>query len=1017
MSAVIDVPSQQEREQRIHELGSALWKTLQHRKPSIFERRWLEERLLTWALSDESIKVQLFRFLDVLPSLRDHVAINQHLNEFFEDIRAHLPNATRLGLELTDNNSILSRALAFNVRTNASRMARRFIAGSTLLEVEQTLKNLRDKGYAITVDQLSSCSLTEEEAHTYQTHCIDLLNHLCHDFERFPEAPQIDADDLGSIPRVNISIKLSSLDPNFSPLDAEGTSERVKDKLRPIFDRAIALDAFINFDMEETSHKHLTISIFKQLLEEEEYRDFPNFGITIQAYLLSSSDDLEDLLAWTKNRGTPITVRLVKGDYWNHETTLAAQRGWPSPVFTQKWQTDTNYEALTHFLLDNRDWLKPAFASHNLRSLTHAIAYAEQHDIPQSAYELQLLYGVGDEFGQALVEKGYRVRIDAPYGQLIPGIAYLVRRLLENTSNDSYLKHSNKADIPPEVLFQAPAPTESSTSTSTPGHNESSKPSFGINSQVNPDMLSTVSDPQKLTFTNTPLTDFSLEANRDRMKKALSDVRDQFGNDYSLIIDGKSYETRNQWTTVCPFDKNLTLGRISLANSDHVTDAVEAAKRSFVTWSTMEPDYRAEYLDLIGSQLEKRRFDLAAWMVYEIGKTWKEADADVAEAIDFCHYYAVQMRQIAREYAHNFPGEDNSLLFRPKGVSVIIAPWNFPLAILTGMAAAALVTGNTVIMKPAEQGFIVAAKLMEIINDIGLPEGVINFVPGTEEVIPELVGSPNVDLIAFTGTQDLGLEIVKQASDTNRRQRSVKKVIAEMGGKNSIIIDTDADLDEAIAGVIESVFSYSGQKSAACSRIIVLDSVYDTFTKRLSGTIDRLKVGPSDDPGTNIGPVIDARAMTRLEEAITRGRENYPVLISLDVTDLKEKGHYVSPTIFTEVPPDDALAQDELFGPVAVILKAKNFDEALKLANNTRYALTGGVYSRSPANLQKARREFDVGNLYLNRPITSAIVDRQPFGGFRMSGIGSKPGGPDYLWQFMTSRTITENTTRQGLPS
>lgn len=1016
MSAVLDVPSHKELEQRIHEIGSGLWKILQRRKPSIFERRWLEERLMSWAMSDEAIKVQMFRFVDVLPMLKDHVAINQHLHEYFEDVRTHLPWAARLGLELTESNGVLSRALAYNARNNATRMAKRFIAGSTLQQVASSLTKLRDKGFAFTVDQLGEAVLTEDEAQAYQSRCLDLLEHLATEFNRYPESPQIDRDHEGSIPRVNLSLKLTALDPGFSPLDANGTGERVKARLRPILRKAIEHHALINFDMEQNAYKDLTLSIFKQLLDEEEFRDFSDIGIVIQAYQPASGDDLADLLNWVQQRGTPVWIRLVKGAYWDYETTIAAQRGWPCPVYLEKWQSDANYERQSRFLLDHRQWLKPAFGSHNLRSLSQVFAYADEQGIPPAAYEVQVLYGMGHDLAQIIAEKGYRVRIYTPYGELIPGMAYLVRRLLENTSNDSFLTQAIKSDVLPEELFAAPTSRLKSkppaSTTQPPSH---SLPSFGISSQADMTMNSTSETLSKLTFTNTPLLDFSVAAHRDKMKKALADVKDQFGKSYSLLIDGKSYETRTQWTTTSPSQKDVIIGRCSLANTDHVTDAIEAARRSFGTWSTMDPDYRAEYLDLIGKQIEKRRFELSAWMVYEVGKTWKEADGDVAEAIDFCHYYAIQMRQIAREYAHNFPGEDNSLLFRPKGVAVIIAPWNFPLAILTGMTVAALVTGNTVIMKPAEQAFVIAAKLMEIINEIGLPEGVVNFVPGVgEEIGPELVGSPDVDLIAFTGSQDVGLEIFKRAADTDQRQRSVKKVIAEMGGKNAIIVDSDADLDEAILGVIESTFGFAGQKCSACSRIIVLEAAYDAFKERLKGAIDRLKVGPSEDPGTDIGPVIDERSMTRLDEAIARGKDLFPVLVSRDISSLKSKGHYVAPTVFTDVPPDDALAQDEFFGPLAVILKAKTFDEALKLANNTRYALTGGVYSRSPANLQKARREFEVGNLYLNRPCTGAIVDRQPFGGFRMSGIGSKAGGPDYLWQFMTPITITENTMRRG---
>ncbi len=1006
--------SQSSLEEKIHQIGEGLWKVLSRRRPSVFERRWLEERLMNWAMADESIKVQMFRFVDVLPMLHGHESINRHLHEYFEEVKARLPWAARLGLELTDGNGILSKALAYNARVNASRMAERFIAGSTLQGVEKSLVKLRDRGMAFTIDQLGEAVLTEEEAEAYQQRCLDLLDHLCREFDQFVEAPQIDQDETGSIPRVNLSLKLSALDPGFSPIDAEGSSRRIKERLRPIFRKAIELGAFLNFDMEQNSHKPLTISIFKELLEEEEFREFSDIGIVIQAYQPAAQEDLADLLSWVVRRGAPVWIRLVKGAYWDYETTISAQHGWPCPVYQHKWESDVNFERLSEYLLDHREWLKPAFGSHNLRSLTHAFAYAQSRGIPQSGYEVQMLYGMGQDMAQVLMEQGYRVRIYTPYGALIPGMAYLVRRLLENTSNDSFLQQSVQSNVSIKDLLKSPANVASKAKAPNNEIPISRVPSFH-QASLSTTTASGSKNAMDQEFQNEPLTDFSLPQNREKMSEALKKVKGEFGKDYALIIDGKSYETKNQWTSRCPFQTDLVLGRVSLGNSDHVTDAIEVARRTFSGWSNMEPKYRAEYLDLIGSGLQKRRFELAAWIVYEVGKPWQEADGDVAEAIDFCRYYATQMRQIADEYAHNLPGEENSLLFRAKGVAVVIAPWNFPLAILTGMTVAALVTGNTVIMKPAEQSSIVAAKLMEIINTVGLPEGVVNYLPGMgEDVGQELVASPDVDLIAFTGSQNVGLEIYRTAADTDRRQKSVKKVIAEMGGKNSIIIDDDADLDEAVVGVLNSSFNFAGQKCSACSRVIVLEGIYDQFVTRLKGAAEVMKIGPADDPGTQVGPVIDQASMQRLEEAISGIPETYGVLVRRDISEFKDRGYFVSPTIFTDVQSHDLLAQDELFGPVLVVIKVKSFDEALRVANDTRYALTGAVFSRSPANLQKARREFQVGNLYLNRGCTGALVDRQPFGGFKMSGIGSKAGGPDYLWQFMTAVTITENTLRRG---
>ncbi len=515
-------------------------------------------------------------------------------------------------------------------------------------------------------------------------------------------------------------------------------------------------------------------------------------------------------------------------------------------------------------------------------------------------------------------------------------------------------------------------------------------------------------------FENEPNTDFSRAENREDMKQALKDVEALFGADYPLNIDGKAQDSRAHIISRSPSSKETVLGTVASANHDQAEQAIETARRAWPQWQKIPADHRAEYLELIASGMQTRRFELAAWIIHESGKSWKEADAEVSEAIDFCRYYSLAMRDLVSELACDYPGEENRLFYRSRGVAVVIAPWNFPLAILTGMTVAALVTGNTVVMKPAEQSSIVAAKLMEIARDSGLPTGVLNFLPGNgEELGPVLVGSPDVDLVVFTGSQEVGLAINKLAADTVPAQLNVKKVIAEMGGKNAIIIDDDADLDDAVQGVINSAFGYAGQKCSACSRVIVLKSIFDQFTERLVNAVESLVIGPADDPGIDFGPVIDQEAYDRINDYIELGAEECETIVSIDLSD-RNDGYYIGPQIFNILEEDSRLAQAEIFGPVLSVMKARDMDHALKLANNTAYALTGGVYSRSPKNLKRAREEFLVGNLYLNREITGAIVQRHPFGGFRMSGIGSKAGGPDYLQQFMLPVNITENTMRRG---
>jgi RHH-type proline utilization regulon transcriptional repressor/proline dehydrogenase/delta 1-pyrroline-5-carboxylate dehydrogenase len=413
--------------------------------------------------------------------------------------------------------------------------------------------------------------------------------------------------------------------------------------------------------------------------------------------------------------------------------------------------------------------------------------------------------------------------------------------------------------------------------------------------------------------------------------------------------------------------------------------------------------------------MRRRRFELSAWQVYECGKPWREADADVAEAIDFCDFYGKEMIRLAVPQRRDVPGEENATFYEPRGITIVIAPWNFPLAILCGMTTAALVTGNPVIMKPAEQSSIVAAKLMEIFQEVGVPPGVVAYLPGIgEEIGPELTRHPDVALIAFTGSKGVGLLINREAAETPAGQDHVKRVLAEMGGKNAIIIDDDADLDEAVLGVMHSAFGYQGQKCSACSRAIVLEPIYERFLHRLIEATRGLKIGPADDPGCAVGPVIDAEARSRIEGFIAKGKSECTLVFATDVGLLGKEGHFVGPHIFADVQPNAAIAQEEIFGPVLAVIKVGDLDEALKMANGVPYALTGGLYTRSPSHIARIKREFRVGNLYINRKITGALVDRQPFGGFKLSGIGSKAGGPDYLLQFLLPRTITENTLRRG---
>lgn len=974
------------------QFGLQLWRHLERRSPSIFQRRWWDDQILSWAMADESVKVQMFRFIDVLPTLRSRDSITRHLQEYFEEVRSHLPSAARLALHVSQPDSILGRALAITARSNALRMARRFIAGTEVEEVLQAVSKLRKQTFAFTLDLLGEAVVSEPEADAYQQAYLKLLDGMPPVVKHWPQIAQIDRDHEGPIPRVNVSIKLSALCSTFDPIDPEGTTRAVQSRLRPLLRVARERGAYVHVDMEHYAFKDLTLHIFKQTLLEKEFRDFADVGIVIQAYLPEAERDLRQLREWVHERGTPVWVRLVKGAYWDFETVAAKAKGWPIPVFQRKWQSDDNYERQTRFLMENYQWLRPALASHNLRSLAHGLAWAEHLNVPKKAFEIQMLFGMGTEQANIFVDEGYRVRIYTPFGELIPGMAYLVRRLLENTSNDSFLRASFAENVSVEKLLMRPSDLSAT--------------------QPPPPVDESFDDGN---FRNEPWTDFSRNDNRQAMSAAVRDVGSKLGAHFPLVIGGEMVETSNRIISTNPSQSRQVVGSTASAGRGEALRAIGAAKGAFRAWRRLAADERAEFLDLTAGALAAKKFELAAWQVYECGKPWAEADADVCEAIDFCRYYAAEMRRLSVPQHCDVPGEENSYFYRPRGVSVVIAPWNFPLAILTGMTVAALVTGNTVIMKPAEQSSIIAAQLMEVFESVGFPPGVVNFLPGIgEEVGPTLTNHPDVSLVAFTGSRTVGLAIQEQAGHTDPSQEGVKRVIAEMGGKNAIIIDDDANLDEAVIGVLTSAFGYAGQKCSACSRAIVVADAYPEFVTRLLNAVRSLKLGPAADPATFMGPVIDDESRTRILDYIRVGQQEAKLTLAIDAGPLAATGSFVGPHIFTDVPPTARIAQEEIFGPVLAVMKADSFRHALELANGTQYALTGGVYSRSPAHLRQAKVEFEVGNLYLNRGITGALVQRHPFGGYKMSGIGSKAGGPDYLLQFLIPVNVSENTLRRG---
>lgn len=968
-------------------MGMEILRLMEGETPSIFDRKRWAGQALEEAMRDPDLKVRLFRFVDVFPTLTAPDLVARHVREYFlagdspvPPFLKHLLSGSVTGLAAGVTASIL--------RKNIHEFARNFIAGDSPENALPVLRRIWDQGRTFTLDILGEAVLSEAEAEAYRDRYLSLAGVLAGKMAGWtPADPAREA----RFPRLNVSVKISSLYSRIGPVNHEDSVRHVKERLRPVFRKIRDAGGFVNLDMETYALKPVTLDVFTGLLEEEEFRRWDGAGLALQAYMKDAATDLERILGWARERGRRVTIRLVKGAYWEQENIVARQKGWPVPVFAAKSHTDRNFERCVERILEQKGHATLAAGSHNVRSIAKVLSTAERLGIPPREVEIQMLYGMAEPIKRALKKMGHTVRVYVPVGDLLPGMAYFVRRLLENSSNEGFLRKMFAENVPPEDLLSEPGPL--------PGEAPAPQ-AAGASDRPGP-------------FANEPPADFTSAKVRDGFRSALEDVRGRFGREYPAVVGGAEHRGDDRILSVDPARPDEVVGSVSVAGRALVERGVASAVRAQGDWARRPPGERAGFLFRAAGIARGRRAELAAWQVFEVGKSWEEADADVVEAIDHLEYYGREMIRLGSPVRlGDLPGEDNRYFYRPKGVGVVIAPWNFPFAISMGMVSAALVTGNAVLYKPSSLSPVIGWLVFSILREAGVPEGVLQFVPGRGgEAGDALVGHRDAAFVLFTGSRTVGLSIVEKAGRTVPGQRGVKKVVAEMGGKNAVIVDADADLDLAVAGVLRSAFGYQGQKCSACSRAIVHNSCYERFLSRLVEAVRGIPVGPPEDPANFLGPVIDASAKERIEAYIEIGRREGTVAVEVPVPD---RGYYVSPAVLTDLPPGSRVLREEIFGPVLCVVRARDFDEALAVANDSEYALTGGVFSRSPANIARAREEFEVGNLYVNRGITGAIVGRQPFGGFRMSGVGSKAGGFDYLLQFLEPRVMTENTMRRG---
>ncbi|MBX7221629.1 MAG: L-glutamate gamma-semialdehyde dehydrogenase [Blastocatellia bacterium] len=513
-------------------------------------------------------------------------------------------------------------------------------------------------------------------------------------------------------------------------------------------------------------------------------------------------------------------------------------------------------------------------------------------------------------------------------------------------------------------------------------------------------------------FRNEPFTDFSNESNAHAMQAGLDAVATQLGRDYPIVIGGERLTTGDILTSVNPSETSEVVGRVHRATREMADQAINTATTAFESWKRVPAVDRARYLFAAAAEMRRRKMEWSAWLVYEIGKSWAEADGDVAEAIDFMEFYAreaIRYGQPIGVTQSPLKDEINQAFYIPLGVGLVIPPWNFPLAIMVGMTTAAIAAGNTVVLKPSSDTPVIAAKFVELMEKVSLPAGVLNFLPCSGGAVGDfLVEHPKTRFIAFTGSMEVGLRINELAAKRSPGQLWIKRVVAEMGGKDTIVVDETADLDAAAEGIVSAAFGFSGQKCSACSRAVIVEDVYDAVLERVVERTNKLRVGPSKDPRNFTGPVASKSAYKSILEYIEIGKGEGRVVAGGGKLESAGDGYFIEPTVIADVDPNARISQEEIFGPVLAVIKAQNFDQALDIANNTEFGLTGALYSQKRERLERARTDFHVGNLYLNRKCTGALVDVHPFGGFNMSGTDSKAGGRDYLLLFLQAKSVAE---------
>lgn len=945
-------------EARTRALATELLERIEERRPRAAER--LQDWLLSDALQDDTFRTQMLRFVDVFAAVEatgDSEELHRILGEYFAGDFPGIPRSLQWMLRLGRDQHVPSTVVRETVRRAVLLFARRFIVSPGEESASELLDELTSGGRTPSFDLLGEAVLSEGEADRYVERYLELIDQLA----RHPMARETTR---GGLPALQVSLKLSSLTYRFTPVDLQGSVDRVRPRLVRIGEAARAAGIGLCVDAEQYETRDVVWAAFREVFGPGgPLADWPHAGMVVQAYLRDAGAHLDEVFEFGRERALPFQVRLVKGAYWDYETLHAQANRWPPPVFQEKAATDRNYEALLTRLVEHAGVIHPAVASHNPRAHALAEILAEERGLPPGAVEHQTLHHTLEALSAAIAERGWSSRDYVPVGELIPGMAYLVRRILENSSQAGFLTMA-RTGLDAEALLAAPPEVD------------------------DPPLVA----PDDAPFERCPVARGHEPDFRAHFEAALAAAAAAPPERRPLPEGVPGHE----WLPVLDpsHPEDDPLGSVEYAGADGMRRAVEHAEAAAVTWARVPVDERARILRRAADLLLERGHEFAAAIVREGGRDRAGAWGEVEEAVDFLRLYAGAAERLWGEH-----GE----VIAPLGVVAVIPPWNFSLAIPCGMTVAALACGNSVILKPAEHTPLIAHRLVALLHEAGVPDAVVQCVPGAGRTAGvTLVEDPRVAMVAFTGSRGVGTWMHSAVALEPTAGGRPRSLIAEMGGKNPALVFADADIDEAVEGVLQSAFGHANQKCSAVSRVLVERIVYPIFRDRLIEAARSWRVGAADDPSTAINPVIGFVAAERLQGAAARAREEGTVL--LDEFGPRP-GTLLHGPLVVEFDAAQALTAttttEELFGPILSLIPFDEPAEAYRIANGTGYGLTAGLFSRSPSRIAEAARLIEAGHLYVNRATTAARPGIEPFGGMFFSGTGPKVGHDGYLWAFV----------------